>query len=156
MRNKELEEQRKKIEEKYLFISWAISNEAQIEQITYSQDLYTNWDVCFTSGQTQQKVVCEIKRRDCDREIYETQMIEKYKWDFLMGLHAARPELLPIYLVIYPIEKNAYMSFEFDLSKCAEPKWTTQTHWADNTRTKKVNKVVGYISNDQATRRALK
>lgn len=156
MTNEELQEQRRKIEEKSLFISWAISNDAQIDQITHSTDRFTNWDVCFTSGQTQQKVVCEMKKRGVSKQIYDTQLIEKYKWDFLMGLHAARPELLPLYLVIYPLEGYGYMALEFDLSKCAEPKWTTQTHWADNTRTKKVDKVVGFISNDQSYRRALK
>ncbi|HRH31015.1 MAG TPA: hypothetical protein PK886_03055 [Candidatus Paceibacterota bacterium] len=156
MTNKELEEQRKKIEEKTLFISWAISNDAQIDQITHSTDRFTNWDVCFTSGQTQQKVVCEMKKRGYSKQIYDTQLIEKYKWDFLMSLHTARPELLPLYLIIYPLEGNGYMSLEFDLRYVAQPQWETQQHWADNTRTKKVDKLVGYISNDQATRRALK
>jgi len=152
MENKELQMERRKIAEKTAFIGWAMTNQAPIGNVTHSQDQYTNWDVCFTSGQTQNKVVCEMKARKA-KYVYHTQMIEKYKWDFLLSLNQARPELTPLYMVFYDTGRK--QSGEFDLRFVTPPQWVLEYHWEDEKRLRKVPKWVGYLKNSDATWRTL-
>lgn len=153
MENKELQMERRKIAEKAAFVSWMMTNEAPIGDVIHSKDQFTNWDVCFHSGSTQQKVVCEMKARK-SKYVYKSQMIEKYKWDFLLSINQARPELLPLYLVFYDTHSRK-VSGEFDLRCVTPPQWVLEYHWEDEKRLRKVAKWVGYLKNEDATWRTL-
>lgn len=143
MRNKEIDHIRQRIAEKTSFLDWACANNTEITDIIFSTERYCQWDVCFFSGNT--KVVCEFKVRE-SQDPFPSQIIEEIKWDSLTHIHDNRPDVVPIYLVIYNTGKE-YVSYEYDLSSIQEPRWEIQQHWSTSEKMSKMTKSVAYLDN---------
>lgn len=117
-----------------------ILNKYHVYQITTTKDPYCHWDLSYTGKSTIANV--EIKYRiDYPSTAFDSVILQKDKYDWMMQEYENDPEHIPLYWTLW----NDNVSWVVDITKL-HPTWVWKELPINNQDKKTMRKQVTYIN----------